>query len=45
MILFAKQKWRPVVEDRYMDTKGKRRGGRNWEIGTDIYIVLTLSIK
>ena len=28
-----------------MDTKGKRRGGRNWEIGTDIYTVLTLCIK
>ena len=28
-----------------MDTKGERRGGRNWEIGIDIYIVLMLYIK
>ena len=25
-----------------MDTKGERRGGVNWEIGTDIYLLLLL---
>ena len=28
-----------------MDTKGERKGGRNWEIGFDTYTLLILCIK
>ena len=28
-----------------MDTKGERRGGMNWEIGTDISTLLILCTK
>ena len=33
------------VENKHTDTKGKGRGGMNWEIGIDIYTLLTLCIK
>ena len=33
------------MEDKYMDIKGERRGGRSWEFGTDVSIVLILCIK
>ena len=34
------------IENKYMDTKGKRWGGGvNWEIGIDIYTLLILCIK
>ena len=34
------------IENKCMDTKGERGwGGRNWQIGIDIYTLLLLSIK
>ena len=35
----------PDAENKCMDTKGERGGGRNWEVGTDIYTLLTLRMK
>ena len=29
----------------HVDTKGERVDGRNWEIGTDTYILLILCLK
>ena len=26
-----------ILENKHVDTKGKREGGTNWEIDTDIY--------
>ena len=28
-----------------MDTKGELKGGKNWEVGIDIYTLLIVSIK
>ena len=42
MNLFAKQKWRQQIEKKCMDTKGRKGGGMNWEIGTDIYTLLCM---
>ena len=33
------------VENKRMDTKGEREGGRNWEIGIGTYTLLILCIK
>ena len=33
------------VENKYMDTKGGSGNGMHWEIGIDIYTLLTLCIK
>ena len=33
------------VENKLMVTKGERRGGINWEIGIDLYILLILYRK
>ena len=33
------------IENKRMDTKWEGGGGMNWEIGTDIYILLTLCLK
>ena len=33
------------LENKYMDTKGERAGGMNWEIRIDIYTLLILCIK
>ena len=33
------------IENKCMDTKQGKRGGMNWEIGIDIYTLLTLRIK
>ena len=35
----------PDAENKYMDTKGERGGGRNWEVGIDVYTLLTLWMK
>ena len=33
------------IENKCMDTKGEREGGRNWEIEIDTYTLLILCIK
>ena len=33
------------IENNCMDTRGEREGGMNWEIGTDIYMLLILYVK
>jgi len=33
------------IENNCMDTGGEREGGMNWEIGTDIYMLLILYVK
>ena len=40
--LCAKRKQRHRCRDKRMDTTGGRDGGMNWEIGIDIYALLTL---
>ena len=44
MILFAKQKQKDV-ENKFMNTKGEKEDGNNWEIGIDIYTLLIVCIK
>ena len=45
MILFAKQKQRHRCREQMYGSQGGRRGGRNWEIGSDTYTLLILCIK
>ena len=45
LILFANRSNDTVVENKGMATKGERSGGRDWEIGIDIYILLILCLK
>ena len=33
------------IDNKQMDTKGELVGGKNWEVGIDIYTLLTASIK
>ena len=33
------------IGNSYMDIKGERGGGKNWEIGTDIHTLLILCLK
>lgn len=33
------------IENKYIDTKRDRHARRNWEVGTDRYILLILSVK
>ena len=30
------------IENKCMNTKGERRSGRNWKIGTDVYTTDTM---
>ena len=33
------------IENSYMDIKGEKGGGKNWEIGIDIHTLLILCLK
>ena len=33
------------IENKQMDTKGEPEGGKNWEVGIDIYTLLIVSTK
>ena len=46
-ILFTKQKYRHRGREQmyFMDTEGESGGGRNWEVGIDIYMLLILCIE
>lgn len=43
--LCAKRKQRHRRRDKCMDTPGGREGRTNWEIGTDIHMLLTLLLR
>ena len=45
VIFFQSRNRDTDIENKYKDTKGKRRGGRKWETGVGIYTKLILYVK